>query len=72
MSEVSLVIPPLDVVRCFTGQVEPMDQEVISLQQGNRQLAALRDLLLPKLVTGAIDVSSLDLDALVGAVENEA
>jgi len=28
-------------------------------------LAGLRDLLLPKLVTGHIDVSTLDLDALV-------
>ena len=28
-------------------------------------LASMRDLLLPKLVTGQIDVSSLDLDALV-------
>ena len=28
-------------------------------------LADLRDLLLPKLVTGQIDVSTLDLDALV-------
>ena len=33
--------------------------------QRTRRLAALRDLLLPKLVTGQIDVSSLDLDALV-------
>lgn len=28
-------------------------------------LSRLRDLLLPKLVTGAIDVSKLDLDALL-------
>lgn len=31
----------------------------------NRHLVSLRDLLLPKLVTGRIDVSSLDLDSLV-------
>lgn len=30
----------------------------------NRRLTALRDLLLPKLVTGQIDISALDLDAL--------
>ena len=35
------------------------------LEQSNRRLAALRDLLLPKLVTGQIDVSTLDLDALI-------
>jgi type I restriction enzyme S subunit len=29
------------------------------------RLASLRDLLLPRLVTGAIDVSKVDLDALI-------
>lgn len=36
-----------------------------TLEQSNRRLASLRDLLLPKLVTGQIDVSKLDLDALI-------
>lgn len=36
-----------------------------TLTQATHRLASLRDLLLPKLVTGQIDVSSLDLDALV-------
>jgi type I restriction enzyme S subunit len=35
------------------------------LRVRSRRLAAIRDLLLPKLVTGQIDVSSLDLDAVV-------
>lgn len=35
------------------------------LEQSSRRLANLRDLLLPKLVTGQIDVSKLDLGALV-------
>lgn len=36
-----------------------------SLKQSNRRLSALRDLLLPKLVTGQIDVSVLDLGAVI-------
>jgi type I restriction enzyme, S subunit len=32
------------------------------------QLTSFRDLLLPKLVSGQIDVSQLDLDAVVGSV----
>jgi len=36
------------------------------LRRQGANLSAMRDLLLPKLVTGQIDVSSLDLDALVG------
>ena len=31
-----------------------------------QRLTALRDVLLPRLVTGQIDVSTLDLDALLG------
>jgi hypothetical protein len=38
-----------------------MALDVIALTQSSRRLAAVRELLLPKLVTGQIDVSSLDL-----------
>lgn len=38
------------------------------LRQGAEWLVAIRDLLLPKLVTGQIDVSDLDLDAVVASV----
>lgn len=41
------------------------DEMIRVLTFGSRALASLRDLLLPKLVTGAIDVSHLDLDALL-------
>ena len=39
--------------------------EECALFQANRQLAAIRYMLLPKLVSGQIDVSTLDLDALL-------
>ena len=45
----------------------PMVDQVLSLTMSNVELALIRDLLLPKLVTGEIDVSDLDLDALVRA-----
>ena len=38
---------------------------ISALEESTEHLAALRDLLLPKLVTGQIDVSNLDFDALV-------
>lgn len=41
------------------------DEMIRVLTFGSRTLATLRDLLLPKLVTGAIDVSKLDLDVLL-------
>lgn len=49
----------------FEDAVKPMVDQAVVLEAGARGLAALRDLLLPKLVTGQIDVTSLDLDAAI-------
>jgi len=65
LSEVATVAPPTDLLDRFTATVEPMTQEVIALKQSNSHLASIQDLLLPMLVTGQIDVSSLDVDVLV-------
>jgi len=46
----------------FAGEVAYLAEE---LENGIEELAAIRDLLLPKLVTGEIDVSHVDLDAIV-------
>lgn len=68
LSEVITAVPPPHVVDRFTAGVEPIDKQVISLRQHSQRLGQLRELLLPKLVTGQIDVSQLDLDAVVGSV----
>lgn len=62
--------PPGLVAEALTGAVREQLEMAEKLMLSNRSLAALRDMLLPKLVTGQIDVSMLDLEALVGgAVE---
>ncbi|OBB56398.1 restriction endonuclease subunit S [Mycolicibacterium monacense] len=61
------VLVPNDAVRIDASVVfAPIMEERRALIQSSRRLAALRDLLLPKLVSGQIDVSALDLDAVVG------
>ncbi len=60
-----LAVPPTRLVQQFEGLAEPMIAEVSARSVQARSLVELRDLLLPKLVTGQIDVSTLDLDALV-------
>lgn len=54
--------------RTFVEAVEPLIAETNELSDGADCLTVLRDVLLPKLVTGQIDVSHLDLDAVVEAV----
>ena len=56
------------VQAAFDDIINSIFNEWRLLQEATAPLGALRDLLLPKLVTRQIDVSHLDLDALTEAV----
>lgn len=60
-----IAVPPSELEQHFRATVEPLFGGCDALEKQGRLLTAIRDLLLPKLVTGAIDVSRLDLDALL-------
>lgn len=60
-----VVDPPGWLAEQLTTATRPPLQLARRLRATIRQIGALRDLLLPKLVTGQIDVSKLDLDTLV-------
>lgn len=64
-----LAQPPADVATEFEEVAAPLFETIEVLRRESLQLTSMRDLLLPKLVAGQIDVSSFDLDSLVeGAV----
>ena len=67
LEEISLAIPQGERVIAMNASLDPIGDLGIALKRSSRSLAGLRDELLPKLVTGAIDVSHLDLDALLEA-----
>jgi type I restriction enzyme S subunit len=67
LTEVSAVVPPAWLVDRLTEAVAPLVRQTLIVQRLERNLVGLRDLLLPKLVTGQIDVSHLDLDGLAEA-----
>lgn len=54
--------PTHDVERAFSDTVGPIDSLRKTLAAQNRVLRGARDLLLPRLVSGELDVSELDLD----------
>jgi type I restriction enzyme S subunit len=56
--------PDREWVERFEGLARPMLDERVELTLLNRQLAATRDLLLPHLVTGRLDISDVDLGVL--------
>lgn len=59
------LMPPEPVLTDFGAVVGPIDDHIRVLETQCRTLASIRDLLLPGLVAGRIDVSSLNLDALM-------
>ena len=60
-----VVQPPPSVTRQFDVIASELSEMSVVLDRETQVLTVLRDKLLPKLVTGAIDVSHLDLDALL-------
>jgi len=61
MRHIEVVVPTNDVVLEFGRCVQPMLDQLLILQQKNIILRQCRDLLLPKLISGQIDVSDLDI-----------
>ncbi|CUA82413.1 Restriction endonuclease S subunit [Gulbenkiania indica] len=59
LSEVKVLLSTESLMNEFSITVQPMHDLVISLTQKNRNLRATRDLLLPKLISGELDVSTL-------------
>ena len=59
------LVPGQGVFDAHRERTGPIEQQIRTLEQTTRNLMETRDLLLPKLVTGQIDVSTLDLDAVV-------
>lgn len=61
MKSVPTVMPDVDTIQLFNNFCEPIFKEQEVLEAENRRISALRDLLLPKLMSGEIDIPSLDI-----------
>ena len=55
------VIPSKEAINKFNETIQPLFDLIISNQRENHQLSTLRDSLLPKLISGELDVSNIDL-----------
>lgn len=64
MKSVRLSLPDKDACREFAAFARPILEQQKSLEQENAKLTALRDTLLPKLMSGEIDVSKVDFTQL--------
>lgn len=64
---IPIIVPPHFLTKSFQEKVTPFMELALNLQRKNANLHAQRDLLLPKLVSGEIDVSEAE-KSLEGAV----
>ena len=69
LSTVLMLVPSKSIVADFCYQIDVMNDEVDCLYGKNRNLRTTRDLLLPKLISGQLDVEDLDID--VGPIADE-
>ncbi|HMS72232.1 MAG TPA: hypothetical protein PKB03_04290, partial [Baekduia sp.] len=61
----ALPMPPESAQQLLTPIFDSVSASVVTLSRHNRALTRTRDLLLPRLVTGRLDISDVDLGALL-------
>ena len=61
LRSVQVVIPPQPELDAFNELIRPMFDQIRQNQDQNKALAAMRDALLPKLMSGEVDVSAIQI-----------
>lgn len=61
LRSVQVVIPPQSELDVFNELICPMFEQIRQNQEQNNALSAMRDALLPKLMSGEVDVSSVQI-----------
>ena len=61
LKKVPAIIPSKDALSAFDELIQPIFSQIRNLRDENARLADLRDTLLPKLMSGEVDVSDINL-----------
>lgn len=59
--KIQVIIPALSVMIKFDKIVSPMFEKMLQNQMENLKLTSLRDALLPRLMSGELDVSDIEI-----------
>jgi type I restriction enzyme S subunit len=62
LDQVEVIVPPPKKMGLFEGLVTPVFEMVISLKSRNAELQRIRDLLLPRLISGEVDIAHIVTD----------
>ena len=60
-----ILVPSVNILNDFDKLIKPLFNQISSLLFKNKNLASTRDYLLPKLISGKVDVSNLDIDTSI-------
>lgn len=61
LKKVPAIIPPVEVLNQFNDIIQSIFAEIRNLRSENQRLSSIRDLVLPKLMSGEINVSNIDI-----------
>lgn len=61
LKKVPAIIPPVEVLNQFDDIIQPIFAEIRNLKNENQRLSSIRDSILPKLMSGELDVSDIGL-----------
>ena len=61
LKKVPAIIPPVNVLKQFDDIIQPVFAEIRNLRSENQRLSSIRDSILPKLMSGDIDISEVDI-----------
>ena len=61
LRSIKIVLPPIELLQAYDERIQPMFSAIRNNIDENARLAALRDTLLPKLMSGEIDVSDVEI-----------
>lgn len=67
LNNLEIIVPNSNTIQKFENLCSPMDNLIRKNYEENTRLSALRDVLLPKLMSGEIDVSKVDINKLNAA-----
>ena len=56
-----LIVPPTDIIKSFSKNTKPLFEQIRVLQQESNRLATLRDILLPRLMSGELKVNEIEI-----------
>lgn len=62
IQKIDILKPSIEIMKMFNEFVDPNFEHIKSLQRKNTNLHHTRDLLLPKLISGEVDVSNLEIE----------